>query len=319
MIYIPKRELIIPIRAPGPTYRGRFKIEAVNVTDGRRRVLAEWFPNLITTNGANLLGSGNPLTTCAVGSGNAAPTLADTALQTLVASTNALGPAGSAQSAASTSPYFGNRTIQYNFAAGTATGNLSEVGVGVNATSLFSRALILDGGGSPTTITVLSTEALYVTYSLNQYAPTSDVTGTVTIGGVGYAYTLRAAATTSAAEWAYNNGDAGGITTGNGSISGGVSNGTISAVTGGITGTVLGPSGVTNPGYSAGSFTLAGTLTWGLTNGNAAGGVTAAQFGFGTATGQRGWFQIGFGTAIPKDGSHILTLSFSTTWAINTP
>lgn len=319
MILIPKRELVIPIRAPGPSYRGRFKIEAVNVTDGRRRVLADWFPNLITTNGANLLGNSSPLTTCCVGSGNTAPALTDTALQSLVASTTALGPAGSTSGAAGSPPYFGSRTIQYNFPVGTATGNLSEVGVGLTATNLFSRALILDGGGSPTTITVLSTEALYVTYQLNQYAPTADVTGNVTIGGVVYAYTLRAATAATASQWAYANGDAGGVTPGNGSISALVSNGAISAVTGQVTGSASGSSSQTNPGYSVGSFTLSGTYTWNLTSGNVAGGVTAAQFGFGTGSGSRGWFQIGFGTAIPKDGSHILTLTFSTTWAINTP
>lgn len=313
-LWLPKhRDIIVPLRA-STGVSGFYKIEAVK-PDGRRRLLADWFPNLITTLGANLLGNSTPLGICCVGSGNTPPALGDTALQALVATdTNVISTTFSAQSAP---PYFGSTVTQYNFAAGTATGNLSEVGVGFAATSLFSRALILDGGGNPTTITVLANEALFVTYQLNQFVPTADVTGTVTIAGVNYNYTLRAADATSAA-WAYRNGEAGGISS---VPSPAVSNGAIGAVTGNITGTLSAPSGVVNNAYSNGSFTLSGTATWGLSQGNLAGGVTAASVEFGTNSnfGSRGHYQVGFSAPIPKDGSHVLTLSFSTSWVINSP
>lgn len=314
MILIPKyRDIEIPVALKRPKFRGHFILEAVGL-DGRVRKLAE-FDNLITTNGANLLGQSGvtPLATCAVGSGNATPALGNTALQTLVTSTTTVNPGFPAFAAASSSPYFGTTTYQYAFAIGAAAGNLSEVGVGTIATNLFSRALILDGGGSPTTITVLSSEALYVTYALSQYVPLSDVTGSVTIASVSYAYTLRAASATATGVWAYHNGDAGGIQAAL------VSNGAIGAITGIPSGTSSSNSSVANNAYSAGSFTLSGTATWGLTQGNVAGGVTAAQVTFGTGTGSRGSYQIGFGTAIPKDASHVLTLNFSTSWAINLP
>lgn len=322
MILIPKiKELWLPLQARVGIGHGRFKLEAVDKYTGKKRVLADWFPNLITTNGANQLGTNNGfLGTCAVGSGNATPALTDTALQTLVTSTTSINSSG--QSNSGSAPWFSSYTVQFNFPVGTATGNLSEIGVGLTATSLFSRALILDGGGSPTTITVLSSEALYATYQVNQYAPTSDVTGTVVIAGVTYSYTLRAANVSSTGQWALQNGSCGPFM--NGSLSPAiVSAGAISAVTGSITGvTAQSPStSVANGSYSSGSFTNSGTVTWGLTTGNV-GGVTAAQTnwgGNGAVTATRGSYQIGISPAIPKDASHILTLTFSLSWAINVP
>jgi hypothetical protein len=312
MILIPKyKDLIVDVSLKRPMFRGHFKLEAVGL-DGRVRLLAE-FDNLITTNGANLLGNGNPLSWCLVGSGNNPPTLADTALQTFVASTNTTN--FTTQTAQSSSPYFGTTTIQYAFPIGGATGNLAEVGVGQSNTNgqLFSRALILDSGGSPTTITVLSSEALYVTYQLNQYVPLADVTGSVTVSGVSYAYTLRASRATGT-QWCYSNGDAGGVS------SASLYNGTIGAITSSPSGTSAFQSSSSNNSYSTGSFTLSGNATWNLTVGNFGGsGVTAVEVIFGTARNQRGSYQIGLTPGIPKDASHVLTLNFSTSWAINTP
>lgn len=312
MILIPKhRDLIVPVVAQ-TRVAGFYKLEAVDAM-GRRRLLADWFPNLITTNGANAFGSATVLGTCAVGSGNATPALTDTALQALVASTTTTN--STTQSNSGSSPYFGSYTVQYNFAIGVATGNLSEVGVGPTATSLFSRALILDGGGSPTTITVLSSEALYVTYQLNQYVPLSDVTGSVTIAGVSYGYTVRAGDATST-EWAYSNANVF-----VGIVSAVAFNGTIGAITTTPSGTASSASSIANNSYSSGSFSRSGTATWNLISGNLSGGITAALVRWGDAgnSNNRGLYQIGFSPAIPKDASHVLTLSFSTSWAINTP
>ena len=98
----------------------------------------------------------------------------------------------------STSPYYISHIVEYHFAIGAAAGNLSELGVGwaSSGTTLFSRALILDSGGTPTTITVLSDEYLYVTYEHRFYPSETDATGSIVftgnIGGT-YTYTLRPA------------------------------------------------------------------------------------------------------------------------------
>ena len=314
MILIPKhRDLVVPLRLR-TRIAGFYKLEAVDLSGRRRRLLADWFPNLITTSGANQLGTGtNYLTYCSVGSGNNAPNIADTQLQTRIATTGTVN--STTYSAQSGSPYYGTTTRQYAFAIGAAAGNLSEVGIGSDAggLALFSRALILDGFGSPTTITVLSSEALYVTYQVNQYVPLTDIVNTVVIGGVTYNYTLRAANATAAATWALQNSDSPGI------IQATVYNGALGAITGSPSGTSANSTSNANGSYSTGSFTLSGTSTWGLTNGNLSGGITAAQVQFGTTNNSRGAYQVSFSPAIPKDSSHVLTLSFSNSWAINTP
>lgn len=320
LIIVPKhKDLWLPLSARTGV-KGRFKLEAVDKFSGKKRFLAE-FDNLITTNGANALGASsvNAFTTCAVGSGNAAPALTDTALQTLVASTTSLNSSGTSNSGSA--PWFSTSTFQFNFPAGTATGNLSEIGVGATTTSLFSRALILDGGGSPTTITVLSTEALYATYQISQYVPTTDVTGTVVIAGVTYSYTLRGAQASSAGYWSLGNGQLGGVF--NTSILNVVAyNGAIGAVTGLPTGSQSSASSAVNNSYSSGSFTVSGTATWNLTSGNLSGGISAVFFtsgGNGATSASAGAYQVGISPSIPKDGSHVLTLSFSRSWQINTP
>lgn len=313
LIWIPtKRDLIVPTELPRTRIAGFYKLEA-RKADGRMRPLTGWFPNLITNGGLDMLGiATNFLGVCAVGSGNTAPSFTDTALQSLIASTSTTN--FQVPGAQSSSPYYGSLTTQYAFAIGAAAGNLSEVGVGTGATSLFSRALILDGGGSPTTITVLSSEALYVTYQFNQYVPLSDVTGTIVISGTSYGYTLRARNATNTS-WAAQVSDSPGIYFPNGSAAP-VFNGTLGTITSsGPSGASAQASSVANNAYSAGSYTLSGTVTYGLTAGNVTGGVTAASFQFGTTSGSRGLYQIGFGTAIPKDGSHVLTLSYSNSWA----
>lgn len=311
MILIPKyRDIEIPMKVNRPKFSGHYVLH-IRGADGRVRKVAE-FDNIITTNGANLLGSGSPLLTCAVGSGNRTPVITDTALQTLVGSTTSVQSHTTTNSGAS--PYFGANTTTYNFTAGTATGNLAEVGVGNTASSLFSRALILDGGGSPTTITVLSSEALFVTYQLNQYVPLTDVTGSITIAGVSYGYTLRASSATSVGNWAYINGDAGGIETNSPTVY----NGAIGAITGTPSGTSASGSTIANSSYSANSFTLSSTVTFGISAGNLAGGITAASVQWGLG-GSRGSYQMGFGTAIPKDNTKVLTLSLNTSWTINSP
>jgi hypothetical protein len=290
--------------------RGMYKIEAVK-PDGSRRLLADWFSNLITDNGLELIGTtGGYFGYCSVGSGNATPNNSDTALQTLVGTTSTLTTVTNV--AQSTSPYFGTISLTYRFAAGVATGNLAEVGIGYDPTgiSLFSRALIVDSLGSPTTITVLSTEALDVTYQLRLYVPTADVTGTVVISGTSYGYTLRAANATSASDWSpvqYSNiGGASQLTVGQGTIGGVTVLPTYSDST-------TGSSPVLQT-YGAGNHYLDAITTFGLTEGNVVGGINALDYSCGQTFGRLGRFQIQLSASIPKDASHTLTLTVRHTW-----
>lgn len=298
---------------------GRFKIEALKLdrkgreVKGSRRTLAPWFCNLILNQGLDQYGtSANWLNYCHVGTSATTPSNSQTQLGALLATTGNI--LSTTQVTTSSSPYYLTTTKVYRFAAGTATGNLAEVGIGwgTAATSLFSRALILDGGGSPTTITVLSDETLDVTYEFRCYVPETDVTGTIVLNGVTHDYTLRAARVTtvhssngwSAADDAIMDVSDYGLTTGS-----------IGAITSTISGTSLTPP---NPSSSAASYTPGSyyrdsTLTVGLTAGNHASGIGAARFKIGI-----GLYQIGFVPNIMKTSSQVLNLTFRHTWARRT-
>ncbi|RRU17823.1 hypothetical protein [Stenotrophomonas sp. 278] len=186
-------------------YAGWFKMEAFRVDadgieiPGSRRIAADWFPNLITNAGLDFLGtSGSTLVQgfCRVGTGNTAPANGNTALvsqvavsSTVQADTNGVNRAGLP------TVFYGWRRRTIRFAAGSmgaSAVNLAEVGVSPAAASaLFSRALILDGGGSPTTIAVQPDEVLDVTYELRIYPTLVDANGTVTIASVSYNWTAR--------------------------------------------------------------------------------------------------------------------------------
>lgn len=148
------------------------------------------FENLITNYGLNLYATafGNCYAKCFVGSSNTPPANSDTVLASAVAGQSYNGPSTTTGIVAADYVY-GQYT--YQFAEGAAAGNLQEIGFGhgtlPSSYSLWSRALIKDEFGDPTTLTVLSDEILTVTYQIRITIPTGDITGT--IGG--YSYTMR--------------------------------------------------------------------------------------------------------------------------------
>lgn len=190
---------------------GRYKMVAHKVKDGKivsSRVAAEWFDNLITDTGMESLGAGAAYMHaygCVVGTGNTPPTNSDTLLVTPLAVTTSVQVGDANTKQTTTTPYYVASKITYRFGTGVAAGNLTEVGLcngsssPTTSTPLFSRALIVDGTGTPTTITILSDEILDVTYEFRVYPPNGsvDVTGTfsMTIDGTptSFGYTLRAA------------------------------------------------------------------------------------------------------------------------------
>lgn len=281
---------------------GWFKIEATR-PDGTRRVLADWFPNLILDGGLDRMGANSDyLSWCQVGSGSTAPVAAQTALVNRIAGTNT--GQKSVSGAQASAPYYGWYRRTYRFAQGVAAGNLSEVGVGwATSGSLFSRALILDGGGSPTTITVLSDEVLDVTYELRRYPGTVDLTGTVVLDGVTHNWVSRAAGVTDSWHWtgtwqmapdwtAAHTGDIG----------------TVTALNPSGTGEIM---STTPLAYSSGSYARASTVSAGLNQTNLSGGIRSIVIGCGRA----GRYQIQFDPAIPKDNTKVLSLTIQHSWA----
>ncbi|WP_444903826.1 hypothetical protein ACJJIU_00265 [Microbulbifer sp. CnH-101-E] len=177
---------------------GRFKIEAYKrdasgaEIPGSRRVAAPWFSNLILNQGLDKWAGGQDIKrVCHVGAGSSTPAVTDTGLNSPLAYTedrssltNGLDNSGA--------PFVWGRSV-FAFGEGEAAGNLAEIGVGwgTNHTDLFSRTLITDAQGNPTSLTVLPDEYLDVTYELRIYIPTEDAVGTVALGGIVYDWRAR--------------------------------------------------------------------------------------------------------------------------------
>jgi hypothetical protein len=183
---------------------------AVIKPDGTRKVVAERQPNVILDNWLNKW-PGNywggqpsitaqPFSTVSVGTSNAAVLPTQSGLVARVATSSAASgnPAGS--SISGVEPYWAENWKRYTFPVGALNGEpLAEVGLG-NATNMYTRALIKDSEGLPTTITILSDEQLELTYYFRVYPPVGDV---VTVHN-GITCTTRAYnANTSA--WTYGN------------------------------------------------------------------------------------------------------------------
>src|SRR5690606_16576837 len=114
--------------------------------------------------------------------GNTPPTVSDTGLESFSASTTNLF--SSNYNNTGSPDYIHSRTYVFRFSAGTLNGTYSEVAVGWNDSSAFSRALIQTSGGSPTTISVASDEYLDVVYEIRLIHDLDDtIFGSITIGG----------------------------------------------------------------------------------------------------------------------------------------
>ena len=203
MTNIIKRNYTEALATVSACVAGRYKLVATKL-DGRTRVIADWFENLILENGlhqAAIQASGY-LTTCSVGTSSVEPNINHTALGLRIATTTDIfSIVGGAQP---TPPYFGWVRKTFRFATGTAAGTLAEVGVGWSADSMFSRSLIKDSNGNPTTITILSDEILDVIYELRLYAPTNDTVGEVTGNGTTYTITARPYRVNHNLHWGYD-------------------------------------------------------------------------------------------------------------------
>lgn len=179
---------------------GRFKIDKKKVGSDELIEVAPWQDNLILNRGLDALGEPQQrdldgwMYTLAVGSGSTPPAVTDTGLVAKVAQTNRSTAAGTVTSGRVLTPVpYGWYRKTYEFAAGAAAGNLSELGLKYsnNDNLLNTRALIKDSSGQPTTITVLSDEILIVTYEVRVYVDMTDKTFNATIKGVDTVITVR--------------------------------------------------------------------------------------------------------------------------------
>mgnify|MGYP000097226180 CR=1 FL=1 len=304
MIYLPRfQDIILP--TPVARMAGLFRLRVHKPGIGTR-IDTGWFPNLITKNGLNEYPvAANIYNKFFVGSGSTAPNENDTSLEQLVAETNDFG--GDVTGAQSEPPYYSYFQRTRRFQAGEAAGNLAEVGVGDAANNLFSRALILDENGDPTTITVLADEVLDVSYEIRLYPPTDDLLKEVTISGQLHDTITRASRVTSSSFWAPF-GDFDNSVSYNQAYSGDIQD-----ITSRPAGSGYHSSSVAFQAYSADSFERVNAVTWGLNNGNVgASGIRSIMWNERNANGS---YQTQYEPRILKDDTKVLTLNFKTAWA----
>ena len=295
---------------------GWFSLSAFKVDDrgeeipGSRHQPVPPFRNLITDSGLDRMGTNADwLSWCQVGAGATGPSVGDTALSSRLAATSTIQVSSlTAQPAA---PYYVARTNTYRFPAGAAAGNLSEVGVGWGSTgSLFSRALILDALGSPTTITVLADELLDVTYQFRQYTPSVDSAFNLTLGGIVHSVVSRAANVndSSGDNWAVAQT---GTSASNSAPSlSSARQGPIGVETSTPAGTASGSNSTTPSPYTAASHYMDITAFWGNPQGNLPGGIGAFLVKMGI-----GLYQFGFTPKIMKTADDTLSLTFRHSWS----
>lgn len=291
---------------------GQFQVELTRA-DGRCE-RSGWFDNRVLDNGLDLIGQSAAFTGfLSVGSGNTPVSDGQTALSAHVA-TASLGRDSVTREAGTWTV-----TVVYKatFAQGAVVGNITEVGVGAGATgaNLFSRALLTDSQGAPTTIAVLATDVLTVYYRLLIRVPDQPRSGQFVLDGQQHQWTGSACDFND--RWANLEIHAAplslqGLTGGRA-----VANPAETATVGGATATYRaghGGNGVSQAlAYVPGShqrelrFTV-GTESWNFGSGGVAGVVLHGE-GFGGYS-----FQYRFTPAVAKDNTQELSLGFTLQW-----
>lgn len=296
-------------------FEGKYRIKLQN-PDGSLRESYE-FPNLITDLGLNGIGTNGTswVTTVAFGTGTAVPIASDSSVSGTVVTTTTTGTSVTGYEAGP--PPYTYIIYRHEFAQGVATGNWTEIGIGRNSTTLWSRALILDSGGTATTLTIIATDIVTVEYELRAYPSTTDVTGTRVIGGVSYNYTLRPSILNSYANFRVDAFVSGSWMSKSSSIPN-VFADTIGAITGspsGVSAFAMSSSVVASIGtYINESYTKSITFPSTISEANVGGGFLSYRAMLGPSSGTM-YYQCGFSSAIPKTNESIMSMTFSITWA----
>ena len=292
-----------------------------------------WFRNMILDRGlrtiieyssSNLPNNGM-LGACYVGDGTAQPAATQLGIMGTLK-----GSAGVVNQSA-TVTYLGSPTyarealFQYIFPLGNVVGTIAEVVIalpGYATSAGFSRALITDGSGNPTTLTLSATDQLTVYYKLTIAPQLTDITGSVVLDGITYNFVGRASnvsnwlpsgVTSNALSATYGYLQSQTATTRSFLIGGPTS--VIGSITGSPSNTVAGDATSCTLGAvtsTANGFYRDVTFTWVPGAGNVAGGIKTLRHGNGSNDGntQYCFFQYEFDTPIPKINTQTLTLTF---------
>lgn len=289
---------------------GYYSFRVINAITGEERdvsdIIAKDHKNLVLDSGLNALGKGSICGGCKVGTGSTPVSATQIDLTSTLANTTTIQTESSGRY--TSAPYYlwGRRTYRFN--QGAAAGNLTEVGVyGQSSSSLFSRALIVDTGGNPTTLTILSDEWLDITYELRIYQDLTDKTYNLTLLGTDHVVTIRPANITT--NITYNTSaffsnflyyyTSNSCTHYNGVIN------IITSQPGGSSSSLT----PTYPAYVDSSYSWAVILSSGLNEANISGGIVSTLIRT-----HKGDWQVGYSPAIAKDSFKTLVITISFSW-----
>jgi len=282
------------------------------------------FQNLILDQGLDFLGKGTGtyLDNCQVGTGTSTPTTSDVGLETRI---GGQGRDGFYSGSINTTEHYVYINTVYTFSTGEVVGDITEAGVGIGSTAgsqLFSRTLLKDGGGAPTSISIAADQQLRLYYEFRVYQPTVDMfNGTVD----GYQVVSRTARANS---HSYNYAQGWWLSTSGSSASREISlvkgyrayvyflAGEINAaITGYPSGNSLasyslGNSETTEATYIDGTYYKDLTFTVPIDGGNDVTGIGAMYITYGPTC-----FQFGFTPHIMKTEFDKLIITFRYTWA----
>lgn len=294
-----------------------FKLQVaghIEIYSDKRGKLAE-FDNIFLDQGLNELGYNSMPDFIWLGSGSAEPHPSNTQLVNFVARSNVSSPRiPTTHGVNGTAPYYAWSRIGVRFDPLGVNVNLSELGLGTD-TVLYTRALIKDANGIPTTLTILSDEILDISYTIRVYAPTTDATGQITLGGnIGgtYNWTARACLVTTNGHWSYSAWAVSRYATFTGHAK------AYSGPLGDITQEPSGDVDYIETHYSVpyvqNSFTAKSVVVVDTHQGNFVDGIRSITLCLGW-----GDYQMQFDPAIPKTDLDTLSLSFAVTYARYVP
>ena len=267
------------------------------------------FKNLIVDQGLNNAAStaiNTLVARCKVGSSSDIPTTSDTVLGQPVGGYTSVITSTYNHSSGNPVWYTYGR-FTYTFPAGSVTGDLREIGFFDSSGNMFSHALIKDGAGNPTTVTVLADEQLFVTYEVRKYPAETDQTGTfvLAINGVdtSFSYTARPALinTTISTNYWYGSHQLG-VDTNLDKYIVAYESQTLGSVTGTPIGTPVAGSGTIDT-YVEGSFKSTLNCVFDPSVANFTNGIGSMMLCNG--------FQVSFDPAIPKNSDRRLVLPLS--------
>lgn len=265
-----------------------------------------WFNNMILNSGLNQMLSSSTATTTysCVGTGSNPVTPEQTSLQTFLANSGT-SISNYTSGVVGTSPFYSFYRLIYTYDVGIAAGNLTEVGIrGTTTGNLFSRALIRDNLGNPTTFTVLGDEILQVTYELRCYPNQTDVVinNVESSPGVTHTITIRPRNSTSNFSqhpyYPY---------TANVGVAQ-LATGLITGITSSPSGILSGTGSIVYLPYVQNSFKRGLSFTWSISSSN------SNNINSCTISTDMGLFQIGFNPPLVKTSSDILRLDFELSW-----